>query len=643
MTPTITPPQLSAKAIILGVLLSMVMAGANAYLGLFAGMTVSASIPASVISMAVLRMIGGSNILENNVVQTAASAGEALAAGVVFTLPALVLLGYWQSFDYGWVVAIAGIGGVLGVLFTIPLRRSLIIEEKLAFPEGTATAEVLRAGEGGAGIKALAYAALAGGLVKLCETGLHLWSGTASAAHFVGGRTVAYIGANLSPALLAVGYIVGLNIAALVFAGGVISWYVAIPIYSTWFLDNSPTLSALAAGGASAADLGAAIWDQRIRYLGVGAMLVGGVWALIAMRKSILSGVRSGLLEYRGIGMGDSAVAETDRDIPMKWVGITVVVLIAPLFLLYQSITGTLEVSVPMTLIMVITAFLFSSVAGYMAGLVGSSNNPISGITIATILFTALMLLWLMGPDSGIGPAAAIMVGAVVCCAAAIAGDNLQDLKAGHLVGGTPWKQQVMQIVGTVSGVLVMAPVLDLLLKAYGIGAATPDHPNALTAPQATLMASVAKGIFHGGLPWGMVGLGALIGVLVIIVDETAKARRWPWRAPVLAVAVGIYLPLDLSVPIFIGGLIAHAARRYTLRRGSIDEAEERMRPGMLFAAGLITGEALLGILLAIPIAATGKMDALSIAKEPLGAWPGLMVMAGLCYSLYRVAARRAR
>lgn len=651
MRPATALPQLSPKAIILGMLLAMVMAGANAYLGLFAGMTVSASIPASVISMAVLRMLGGSNILENNIVQTAASAGEALAAGVVFTLPALVLLGYWRSFDYGWVAAIAGIGGVLGVLFTIPLRRSLIIEERLAFPEGTATAEVLKAGEGG-GIKALAYAALAGGVVKLCETGLRLWAGTAGAGHYLGGRTVAYIGANLSPALLAVGYIVGLNTAALVFAGGVISWYVAIPIYSTWYLDGSPALSALAAGGASAADLGAAIWDQRIRYLGVGAMLVGGIWALIAMRKSILSGIRSGLYEYRGIGF--ATTAESDRDIPMKWVGGAVVVLIVPLFLLYQSIAGSLFVSMPMTVIMVAAAFLFSSVAGYMAGLVGSSNNPISGITIATILFTALMLLWLVGPDSGIGPAAAIMVGAVVCCGAAIAGDNLQDLKAGHVVGATPWKQQVMQCVGTVSGVLVMAPVLDLLLKAYGIGAATPDHPNSLTAPQATLMASVARGIFHGGLPWGMVGLGALIGVMVIIVDETAKARRRAWRAPVLAVAVGIYLPLDLSVPIFAGGLIAHFARRYTSRRSRGEGVGEMMRPGMLFAAGLITGEALLGILLAVPVAVTGRVDVLSIhnlvshigvtlANEPLGGWPGLIVMAGLCLVLYRVATRHAR
>lgn len=645
-------PQLSVKAVILGVVLAMVMAGANAYLGLFAGMTVSASIPASVISMAVLRLAGGSNVLENNVVQTAASAGEALAAGVVFTLPALVLMGFWQTFDEGWVLAVAGIGGVLGVLFTVPLRRSLIIDEKLAFPEGTATAEVLKAGEGGTGVRALGYAALGGAAVKFCETGLRLWGGTAAAARFAGQGTVLYAGAALSPALLAVGYIVGLNIACLVFAGGVISWYLAIPVYSTWFLGADPALAGLAANGASAAALGNAIWDQQIRYLGVGAMLVGGIWALLAMRGSIVGGIRSGLQQHRGGSPAAGGVAEVDKDLPMKWVGLAVLILIVPLFLLYQSVTGTLAVSLPVTAVMAVTAFLFSSVAGYMAGLVGSSNNPVSGVTIATILFTALLLLGLMGPDTGAGAAAAVLVGAVVCCGAAIAGDNLQDLKAGYLLGATPWKQQVMQSVGVISGSLVMAPVLNLLLAAYGIGAVTPAHPNPLTAPQATLMASVAQGIFHGGLPWVMVGLGALIGVIVIAVDLLARARGWPWRAPVLAVAVGIYLPLDLSVTIMAGGLIAHGARRFAGGRGS--EGPEGTRQGMLFAAGLITGEALLGILLAVPVVVTGEADVLSvhnltghlginIANAPAGQWPGIAVMAGLCWALYRVASRSAR
>jgi len=648
MQSTATLPQLSVKAVLLGIILAMIMAGANAYLALFAGQTVSASIPASVMAMAILRLLGGSNILENNVVQNGASAGESVAAGVVFTMPALVLLGFWQSFDYWWVLAIAGIGGVLGVLFTIPLRRSLILEEKLVFPEGTATAEVLKVGETGRGIKALGFAALTGSMIKFSETGLHLWTEAVTWGRFAGAQTVAYFGCNISPALLAVGYIVGINIAALVFAGGAISWFVAMPIFTTWFMDSNPQIAQMAADGASAVDLGGAIWSREIRYLGVGAMLVGAIWALISMRNSILSGIRSGLKQYRGASLATVNVPETEKDMPMKWVGVAILVLIVPMFFLYQHITGELRISVPMTIIMVITGFLFSSVAGYMAGLVGSSNNPLSGVTIATVLFTSLVLLWLMGSESEIGPAAAIMVGAVVCCAAAIAGDNLQDLKAGQLVGATPWKLQLMQSIGAVSGVLVMAPVLNLLNTAYGIGVATPEHPNPLTAPQGTLMAAVAQGVFHGGLPWVMVGLGAVIGVIIIIVDQTARARRWPWRAPVLAVAVGTYLPLELSVAIFIGGIVAYLAGRFTRRSEpgiSLKAIDDRMRTGMLFAAGLITGEALLGILLAIPIVLSGTVDVFAIRRlvpgvenEPWGEWPAVVVMAGLIYALYRVA-----
>ncbi|MGD8828768.1 MAG: oligopeptide transporter, OPT family, partial [Gammaproteobacteria bacterium] len=554
------------------------------------------------------------------------------------------ILNYWDTFHYWWVFTIAGLGGVLGVMFTIPLRRSLIVEQKLAFPEGTATAEVLRVGESGArgGARSLFVAALVGGLVKLAETGLKLWGETAAAATFVGTRTIAYIGTNLSPALLSVGYIVGLNIAVLVFAGGAISWYFAIPIYSTFFLDQNPQLAQLAASGASAAHLADAIWSAEIRYLGVGAMLVGGIWALISMRSSLLAGVKSGLAQYGHLAAGGH-VPETDRDIPMKWVFTMIVLLVVPIFFLYQNITGQVSVSVTMTLVMVITGFLFSSVAGYMAGLVGSSNNPISGVTIATILFTALMLAWLMGPQAATGPAAAIMVGGVVAAAAAIAGDNLQDLKAGHLVGATPWKLQIMQSIGVISGVLVMAPILNLLVHAYGIGTPTAQHPNPLTAPQATLMASVAQGVFHGGLPWTMVAIGAVVGVAIIIVDEILKARGSSWRAPVLAVAVGIYLPLELSVPILVGGLVNAFAQRFILRRDANADVEGRMRGGMLFAAGLITGEALLGIFLAIPIVVSGKQDVMAIPGLP-NWWMhsantvGVLVVGAVAWWLYRIA-----
>ena len=621
-------PQLTVKATVLGLLLSALLAGANAYLGLFAGLTVSASIPAAVISMAVLKFFKTSNVLENNIVQTAASAGESLAAGVIFTMPGLIILGYWHVFHYWWVTVIAGLGGLLGVLFTIPLRRSLIVEEKLTYPEGTATAEVLKIGEAGSrGAKLLAMAGITGAVVKFAETGLRLWSGTVQAATYVGSSAVAYVGANLSPALLGVGYIVGLNIAALVFIGGAISWYVAIPLYSGFFLDHDPRLAAELAGGATAADLAYDIWTSQIRYLGVGSMLVGGVWALIAMRRSLWSGVRSGLRATRAVT--DAAYDHTDHDAPMRLVLIGIALFVIPIFIAYRGIVGSVGVAAAMTIVMLLAGFLFSSVAGYMAGLVGSSNNPISGITIATILVTSL-LLFFIGGEEAVGPAAAIMVGAVVCCAAAIGGDNLQDLKAGYLLGATPWRQQLAQAFGVVAAVLVIAPILNLLLAAYGIGAPTDEHPNSLLAPQATLMASVANGVFGGGLPWDMIAWGAGIGVVIIGIDLYLAHRGAAWRAPVLAVAVGIYLPLELEVPILIGGLIAE----FTARRAAASSA----RHGLLFAAGLITGEALVGILMAIPIVVSRDANVLALPFDVPPAM-GLVVVGAVCVALYRVAA----
>ena len=503
----------------------------------------------------------------------------------------------------------------------------------MTYPEGTATAEVLkvgdsaRANETGTGIAYLAWAGVCGALAKLSETGLRIWEGTAQAAGFLGQSTIAYAGANLSPALLSVGYIVGLNIAVLVLAGGVISWYVAIPIYSTFFLDGNAALQAVAEQGA--VDLAFAVWTSQIRYLGVGAMLVGGIWALVSMRGSIISGVKSGLTQYREGTL--ATTLHTERDTPMPFVLGGIALFIVPIFALYVVVVDSAAIALAMTLVMVVAGFLFSAVAAYMSGLVGSSNNPVSGITIATILFSALLLLFLLG-QADAGPVAAILIGAVICCAAAIAGDNLQDLKAGYIVGATPWRQQVMQAVGVVSAVLLMAPILNLLLQAYGIGAPTPEQPNSLLAPQATLMASVAQGVFGDGLPWSMVAGGAGIGIVIIIIDEWAKRTGRSWRAPVLAVAVGIYLPLELAVPIAVGGVLAHIVGR---RQG----LKERGRTGMLFAAGLITGEALVGIVMAIPIVVAEDPDVLALPFS-LGSVGGIVVFVALAAALYRVARR---
>jgi putative OPT family oligopeptide transporter len=353
--------------------------------------------------------------------------------------------------------------------------------------------------------------------------------------------------------------------------------------------------------------------------------------------------MRSGLAAARA--GAQTTIAHTERDLPMKGVLIGVVVFTLPLLVLYQNIVGSFAVSVPMTIIMIVAGFLFCSVSGYMAGLVGTSNNPVSGITIGTILFSALVLLVLMGPSSATGPVAAIMIGAVVCCAACIAGDNLQDLKCGYIVGATPWRQQVMLAIGAFASALVMAPVLNLLARAYGIGVPTEAHPDPLIAPQATLMASVARGLFGGSLPWTTIGVGVGLGAVIIAADEVLKAKRATFRMPVLAAAVGIYLPLELSVPIFLGGLLAWFAERALKARAATPEEGERMaRKGMLFAAGVITGEALMGIVIAIPIVAFGSADVLAlpaayrVGQTAAGEWLGLAVLALLAYWLYRTA-----
>ena len=585
-------PEITPKAIVLGILLSMILAGANAYLGLFAGMTVSASIPAAVISMGVLRLFRKSNILENNIVQTAASAGESLAAGVIFTIPALVLMGVWTEFDYLEVAKISAIGGVIGVLFTVPLRRALIVQAKLKYPEGVATAAILRAGEESrvsdekdesGGLMTIAISGLVGGTMKLCQQGFAMWHAAVEGATVIGG-SIFGIGTDLSPALISVGYIVGRNIGILVIAGGLISWAVAIPIYSAIYgFEGEPM--------AAAWD----IWNSQIRYLGVGSMVVGGIWSLINLLKPLIDGIKSSLDAVKKANQG-ALIPREEQDFPINYVGMALAALLIPVFLLYFDIVNSIGIAAILTVVMMIFGFLFSAVAAYMAGMVGSSNNPISGVTIATILFSSLLLLLLLGENSDVGAPAAIMIGAVVCCAAAIGGDNLQDLKTGYIVGATPWKQQVMQIVGVLSASLVLGLVLDILHTAYEIGSP------ALSAPQATLMMSVADGVFTGNLPWMMVGIGAIIGVIIILIDLRQERIGSDFRVPILAVAVGIYLPIELTVPIFIGGMIAHFSDKS-------NATETMKKKGLLMASGLITGEALVGILVAVPIFLTGAKD----------------------------------
>lgn len=639
---SVTLPEITVKAVALSVLLATVLAAANAYLGLFAGMTVSASIPAAVASMAILRLFRRSNILENNIVQTAASSGEALAAGVIFTIPALLLVGYWSVFDYWQTTMIAVVGGLLGVIFTIPLRRALIVTARLRFPEGVATAEVLKvaasdqreAGQAEArcDFRALLSAAFVGGAVKFGESGMRLWTDSLEGA-LQAGRTVFYAGLNLSPALLAVGFIIGLHTAIVVFIGGVLGWMILMPAYGL-FNGLPPDRTGLAAA--------MALWSGHIRYVGIGAMLTGGLWTLTRLREPVWRAVQTlrAAVQDQGATRSATSTARTERDAPFQWIFALFGLSLLPMAWLYTGVVGSPTIGLLMTVVMAVAAFLFSSVAAYMAGLVGSSSNPVSGVTIATIMLASLLLVLFMGGGHPAGPAAALVIGAVVCCAAAMGGDNLQDLKTGHLVGATPWKQQVMQVVGVVTGAMILAPVLSLLQAKYGIGEPTMDHTHPLSAPQATLMAGLARSLFGSGLPWPLVGLGAVIGVAIILVDQHLERRGSEFRLPVLAVALGIYLPLKLSAAICAGGVIAALAKSAARQR------EEPSRRGLLFAAGLITGEALMGILLALPIVLATLWPGFSadpftlFDRPPLGGWPGLVIVMMVGVALYRLATR---
>ena len=665
--PTLAPPlvpaterltEVTVKAVLLGMVLSMLLAAANAYIGLLVGLTVSASIPAAAASMGLLRLFPRSTILENNMVQTSASAGESLAAGIIFTLPALVMMGAWRGYDYGPMIAIAIVGGILGVAFTVPLRRALIVEAALAFPEGQATAEVLKTGgietdhmrtktpssAAQRGFRQLLKAATIGAVIKLTEAGGGLLAdGVAATQNFLGGKLLVTGGVTLSPALIGVGYIVGLNIAILVFLGGFIGTVIGVPL--NWALNSETIMSAAGFDPATPWDqLEAADWGnlanqswQDCRRVGVGAMMIGGLWSLISLARPLLDGMKASIQAYRANRSAQgAAIARTEFDTPIHYVGLVVLAAVVPLFFIFnsalQDYPDRVLISAIMTVLMLVFGFVFASVAGYMAGLVGSSNNPISGVTIATVVVSALILLQLMGnegPAAVLGPIAVLYLAGLIASAAAIAGDNMQDLKCGHVLGATPWRQQAFQVVGVLSAALVIPVVLQVLDAGYGIGRPSPINPDAtpLAAPQAGLMQAIAGGIFGAGIQWAYIYAGFALALVLIALDKIQEQRGSDFRFPVLAVAVGIYLPLGLSVPIFIGGLISHIARR---RAAALPEAERQARngTGLLLASGLITGEALMGVLVAVVAAFIVPLPLLQgLAVAPLLGVVGLVLV----------------
>ncbi|MFZ0680072.1 OPT family oligopeptide transporter [Candidatus Binatus sp.] len=566
--------ELTPRSIALGIALALILGAANAYLGLYAGLTVSASIPAAVISMAILRILGGSTILENNVVQTIASAGEAVAAGAIFTFPALVILGGVRTLPYMEVTALCVVGATMGALLVVFLRRAYIVEERLPFPEGVACSQVLRAGDAQANVRPLVIGGLISAALKALQDVAGVIPGAVSGARWVGGAAVAG-SLDISAALIGVGYIIGIRIAALVFAGGAFAWLVAIPVLTAFHPAH---------GIGDAATTASQLWSGQVRYLGVGAMLTGGVVTLWKLRTRIASAIADSIRVVRATQA--VATAREDTDLSARAVLTAVALCVPVIFAICLGLSGNIALSAALAILLTLICSFATAIAGYLTGIVGASNNPVSGVTVIVLLAVALFLK-LVGVSQSVGPQLAILSGAIVCTAAAMAGDSTHDLATGFHVGATPRSLEIGVLIGAIASSFVMAPVLNLLIAGYGIAGTPTARAGALAAPQAFLMAKVTQGVFHGGLPLGTIAAGAALAAILGFSDRYLERIGSKWRTPIMPAAIGLYLPFGLSVAIFIGAL-AHSLF------GSQDEAESG--PGILLAAGLVAGEALMGV-----------------------------------------------
>lgn len=589
-------PEFTVRALLLGVVLAVILGAANMYVGLRAGLTVSATIPSAVLTMAILRSMKNSNILENTVGMTTASAGEALGAGIIFTIPAFILTGVWTEIRVLETIALGLVGGTLGVLFTVPLRRALVVEAKLPYPEGIATAQVLVAGEtGGRGARILAGGMLIGAAVAMAGLGMRLWQEVAQGAVRLG-NTAAYMATSLSPILMAVGYIVGLRIASFIMIGGVLGFLVFSP---TLLALNWPLPPGVAAVDVATDPQGALLtqWRNNARLIGAGAMITGGVYTLYKIRDSLRKATTEARAAFAQRGQQDVRI-RTERDMSMGQVMAGIGLLAVPIAAVIYALTGSVLYAGFGLVAGIVAGFFFSSVAGYLAGVVGSSNNPISGVTIVTLIFTSFGLIAL-GATGSAGILAALSVAALICTGAAIAGDNLQDLKSGYLIGSTPRYQQVGLIVGVVAMAIAAPLVLGAIQSTFGLGS------DRFPAPQAFVMQLLVQSIFAGAANIPMLATGALLGIALIAI-----------RLPVLPVAVGIYLPLSLSTPIFLGGVLRWAAEKLTERKAAeagLPAATTKKHKlglestGVLFSSGLIAGEALMGIGVILILFATGE------------------------------------
>jgi len=606
-----TMAELTVKAVLLGAVMAVVLGAANAYLGMKAGLTVAATFPAAVVAMAALRGLGGT-ILEENVARTAASVGEALVAGAIFTIPAFVISGAWEELRYWESTAIMLIGGVLGVLFVIVLRRTLVVEADLPFPESVAAAEIVKAGQGGqTGAKWVFGAMGLAGLWELFKNsnGVHLVNQSASSFYQFGksnieilGERMQYAGGILfstpaaSPALIGVGYIVGMRVSAVLFAGAVMGWLLLVPL--AVFLN--PSLSAGMTDAGSMIDLSNAVWSRQVRPLAVGTMIVAAFYTLYNLRNSLVAGIKKALSD---ISVAKEAGGDrTEIDLDFKKVFVWIGVMAVATFGLYWHFAQSLAGALVLTVVMVVLGFLFAAVAGYLVALIGSSNNPISGLTLSALLISAVLMVF-MGLTDVHGVAAVLAVAGVVCCAAGIAGDMMQDLKVGHILGGTPWRMQVGEIIGVIVAALVLAFPLMALHEVYGIGSAE------LPAPQAGLMALMANGIVGGEMAWPLVITGMFLAFGLILIGAPSP----------MLIAVGMYLPFESTAAIFVGGVIKWMLdRRLKAAGASAERRTKAENTGILLSSGFIAGEALMAVLLAFLVLGSDFVPALKSAQAAI-------------------------
>ncbi|MFW2176712.1 MULTISPECIES: OPT family oligopeptide transporter [unclassified Moraxella] len=656
--------ELTLRGMILGAIITVIFTASNVYLGLKVGLTFASSIPAAVISMAILKFAKGSNILENNMVQTQASSAGTLSS-IIFMLPALLMVGYWTSFPFWQTALLCIAGGIWGVIFTIPLRYAMVVNSDLPYPEGVAAAEILKAGEGvtedehgnlvhdesakgGTGIKEIAIGGALSGLVSFATGGLRLVADSAS-YWFKAGAAIFQLPMGFSLALLGAGYLVGIAGGIAILLGIFIAWGVAVPMLTS-SIPQPADMEMVA--------FAMKLWKEKVRFIGAGTIAIAAIWTLITLFKPMMEGFRLSVQALKGGKAGSGGNHRTEQDLSPKamlgWV-LGMGLLLALTFYQFVSAaslpaTTAWFLVVVCTLLAFVIGFLVAAACGYMAGLVGSSSSPISGIGIISIVAISLVLLLIGNANpavmqTGDGQfitALALFCGSAVLCVATISNDNLQDLKTGYLVKATPWRQQLALIIGVVVGALVISPVLQLLYQAYGFTGAMPregmDATQALGAPQATLMATIAKGIFSHSLEWNYILIGVAIGVALIITDILLKKTSAnKYSLPVLAVGMGIYLPPAVNMPLIAGTVLAWWVKSRIAKRSNpanvkqnLDHAE---RTGTLFAAGLIVGESLVGVVMAFIIAASvtqGGSDApLALALEnwdTIGQWLGLAI-----------------